>query len=162
MAVDLSQYTISPKTIGRILLATILCVFLPYKLAHDYDFKSLYTIVQPIHLICREAPVHPDWSDAAAGADKDLLADRKLVQQYIDVTRCLREAESAEASDSPDTHGIVIVSGGVAMLSNSLAVITVLRETLHSVLPIQVVYFGKEEYDEELVAQLQVLLGVTL
>ena len=127
---------------------------LPYKIARDSEVLELTE--QPVYLSCSGAPIRSrgsSWLPGNAGAVRDLRADQKLVQQYSN--RCIKEAE-VDIKDTRHTVGIAIPAGGVSLLSNTLAVVTVLRHTLRSVLPVEVIYNGAEEYDEELVTQLEV------
>jgi hypothetical protein len=49
-------------------------------------------------------------------------------------------------------HGVLIVAGGRAMLLSAAVNIMVMRTHLKSQLPIEVVYYGAKEYDDQAVA----------
>lgn len=138
------------------LAAVSVCFFLPFKLSRDS--QVLETVDQPAHLTCSGAPVRKSssWLPGNAGALKDLHADEKTVKSYI--RKCVLSAhvDQKEAASSGTTIGIAIPAGGKWLLSNTLTVCTVLRNTLRSALPIEVVYNGPEEHDELLVGQLEV------
>ena len=143
---------------------TLFLVFLPFKLARGPGYIGISTIEEPVYMSCTKAPVHPsiaDWPARAASGNKDLLGDQILVRQYVH--HCLQDGTYTNSKNGKtETVGIAIVSGGAALLSSTLTVVTILRESLHSVLPVEVIYKGKEEYDEKLIAQLQVRSGEIL
>ena len=146
-----SQTSRSPRVIACALIATSLCVFVPYKLARDSEV--LEETEQPTYLTCAGAPVRKSggsWWPGKTGAYKDLRSDEKLVRQYV--AKCITQ----EQTENKGTLGIAIPAGGVELLSNSLAAVTTLRNTLGSTLPIEVIYNGPEEYDKSLISQLEV------
>lgn len=141
----------SPRIIACALLSTSLLVFLPYKLARDS--KTLELTEQPTYRTCPGAPVRTSggsWWPGKRGALKDLRSDERLVQQYVD--KCIAE----QRTDNTGGSGIAIPAGGIELLSNALVTVTTLRQSLRSILPIEVIYNGLEEYDEKLVSQLEV------
>ena len=146
----------SPRTIACALIAVSVCFFVPFKLSRDSEV--LESVEQPAHLTCSGAPVRKStsWLPGKSGALTDLHTDEKTVKHYIDKCVLPSRFEEEEVKGSGATVGIAIPAGGTWLLSNTLAVATVLRETLKSTLPIEVVYNGPEEYDELLVSQLQV------
>ena len=151
VAMRVGQTSRSPRVIACALIATSLCVFVPYKLARDSEI--LETTEQPTYLTCAGAPVRKSggsWWPGKTGAYRDLRSDEKLLRQYVE--RCITQQQLEDKG----TSGIVIPAGGVNLLSSSLAAVTTLRNTLRSVLPIEVIYNGSEEYDEELIMQLEV------
>ena len=146
----------SPRTVACALIAVFVCFFVPFKLSRDSEV--LDSVEQPAHLTCSGAPVRKttSWLPGKAGALTDLHTDEKTVKHYID--KCVLPSRIAEeeVTGSGAKVGIAIPAGGNWLLSNTLAVCTVLRKTLKSALPVEVVYNGPEEYDELLVSQLEV------
>lgn len=146
----------SPRTIACALIAASVCFLIPFKLSHDSEV--LDSVEQPAHLTCSGAPVRKSasWLPGKAGALKDLHTDEKTVQQYIRkcITRPQEEGKVVPTTGS--SAGVAIPSGGKWLLSNTLAAVTVLRKTLRSKLPVEVIYNGQEEYDEALCNQLEV------
>ena len=146
----------SPRIVVCALAGVFVCLFLPLKLSRDSHV--LETVDQPAHLTCSGAPVRKSssWLPGNAGALKDLHADEETVKSYI--RKCVLPAhnDQKEVASSGTTIGIAIPAGGKWLLSNTLTVCTVLRKTLRSALPVEVVYNGPEEHDERLVGQLKV------
>ncbi|DBA84574.1 TPA: hypothetical protein ACH3X2_006154 [Trebouxia sp. C0005] len=151
----------SPRTVACALIAVSVCFFVPFKLSRDSEV--LDSVEQPAHLTCSGAPVRKttSWLPGKAGALTDLHTDEKTVKHYIE--KCVLPSRIAEeeVTGSGAKVGIAIPAGGKWLLSNTLAVCTVLRKTLKSALPVEVVYNGPEEYDELLVSQLEALPNVT-
>ena len=150
------RYTTAVQLLGCVLSAALLFMLLPCKQARESGYNVTNT---PTYLTCMQPPVHSSKVEGrprqAADVYEQMFADQKLVQQYIQ--RCLKDAKIVHRqNDTRGNAGIAIVSGGVAMLSNTLAVVTILRESLHSALPVEVIYKGQDEYDQALVNQLQV------
>ena len=146
----------SPRTIACVLIAASVCFLIPFKLSHDSEV--LDSVEQPAHLTCSGAPVRKStsWLPGNAGALKDLRADEKTVKHYIQ--KCILPSRNSEKTveTTGATIGIAIPAGGKWLLCNTLAMVTVLRRTLKSTLPVEVVYNGQDEYDQMLVGQLQV------
>lgn len=141
------------------LIGTAVCFLVPFKLSRDSS--GLVAAEQPAHLTCSGAPVRKasSWLPGKPGALRSLRADEKTVARYI--KKCIADLATGgeDANASRAKVGIVIPAGGKAMLSSTLAVATLLRETLNSSLPLEVVYNGPEEHDAPLVSQLQVGVG---
>ncbi len=152
----------SPRTVACALIAVFVCFFVPFKLSRDSEV--LDSVEQPAHLTCSGAPVRKttSWLPGKAGALTDLHTDEKTVKHYID--KCVLPSRIAEeeVTGSGAKVGIAIPAGGKWLLSNTLAVCTVLRKTLKSALLVEVVYNGPEEYDELLVSQLEVSWSFTI
>ena len=146
----------SPRIVICIVLAASVCFFIPFKLSRDS--QVLETVDQPAHLTCSGAPARKSasWIPGNAGALKDLRADEKIVRSYIKKCVLPGRPEKDEVTSTGITTGIAIPAGGKWLLSNTLAVCTVLRNSLRSSLPVEVVYNGPEEYDDLLTGQLQV------
>lgn len=138
------------------LIGTAVCFLVPFKLSRDSS--GLVAVDQPAHLTCSGAPVRKasSWLPGKPGALRSLHADEKTVARYV--KKCIADLATGgkDAKASRATVGIVIPAGGKAMLSSTLAVATLLRETLKSSLPLEVVYNGPEEHDAPLISQLQV------
>ncbi|KAL3136081.1 hypothetical protein ABBQ32_007105 [Trebouxia sp. C0010 RCD-2024] len=143
------------------LIGTAVCFLVPFKLSRDSS--GLVAVDQPAHLTCSGAPVRKasSWLPGKPGALRSLHADEKTVARYV--KKCIADLATGgkDAKASRATVGIVIPAGGKAMLSSTLAVATLLRETLKSSLPLEVVYNGPEEHDAPLISQLQALQNVT-
>ena len=146
----------SPRLVVCALVATGICFFVPFRLSRDS--QGLVAVEQPAHLTCSGAPVRKtsSWLPGNAGALSNLRADEDTVQSYIQ--KCVQPA-TMEDEEARTKVGIVIPAGGMALLSSALAVTTILRKTLMSALPVEVVYNGQEEYDGPLVNQLHVGTG---
>ncbi len=146
----------SPRVVACALIAASVCFFVPFKLSRDS--QVLDSIEQPAHLTCSGAPVRKttSWLPGKIGVLSDLHTDEKTVQHYISKCILPSHTDEDEVKGSGAKVGIAIPAGGKWLLSNTLAVATVLRKTLKSTLPIEVVYNGAEEYDELLVSQLEV------
>ena len=149
----------SPRNIACAFIAAAVVFFVPFKLSRDS--QVLDSVEQPAHLTCSGAPVRKSssWLPGKSGALSDLHADEKTVERYISKCVLPSRIDEKEVAGSGANVGIVIPAGGKWLLSNTLAVATVLRNTLKSSLPIEVVYNGVEEYDEVLVGQLEVHFG---
>lgn len=147
--------TRSPRLVVCALVAAAICFFVPFKLSRDS--QGLVAVEQPAHLTCAGAPVRKStsWLPGSAGASSNLRADEKTVQSYI--KKCI--LPSATEEEARAKVGIVIPAGGKALLSSTLAVTTILRKTLMSALPVEVVYNGQEEYDAPLINQLHVSIS---
>lgn len=146
----------SPRLVACALIGTAVCFLVPFKLSHDSP--GLVAVEQPAHLTCSGAPVRQatSWLPGKAGALSNLRADEKTVKSYIQNCVVNSATGGEDAKDSRASVGIVIPAGGKALLSSTLAITTVLRKTLMSSLPVEVVYNGQEEHDAPLVSQLQV------
>lgn len=143
----------SPRLVVCALVAAGICFFVPFRLSRDS--QGLVAVEQPAHLTCSGAPVRKtsSWLPGNAGALSNLRADEDTVQSYI--KNCILSAPKDDQEVTAKV-GIVIPAGGTALLSSALAVTTILRSTLMSSLPVEVVYNGQEEYDGGLVNQLHV------
>ena len=146
----------SPRLVACALVATVVCFLVPFKLSRDS--QVLDAVEQPAHLKCSGAPARKgsSWLPGTAGTLKDLRADEKTVKTYVEKCILSPPTREQEVISAATRAGIVIPAGGKWLLSNTLAVATVLRHALASTLPIEVVYNGQEEYDETLVTQLEV------
>lgn len=143
----------SPRLVVCALVAAAICFLVPFRLSRDS--QNLVAVEQPAHLTCSGAPVRKatSWLPGNAGALSTLRADEDTVQSYI--KKCILPASTVN-EEARTKVGIVIPAGGTALLSSTLAVTTILRKTLMSTLPVEVVYNGQEEYDGSLVNQLHV------
>ena len=146
----------SPRLVVCALVAAAICFFVPFRLSRDS--QGFVANEQPAHLTCSGAPVRKtsSWLPGSAGALSNLRADEDTVRSYI--KKCILPATTGH-EEARTKIGIVIPAGGTALLSSTLAVTTILRSTLMSALPVEVVYNGQEEYDGPLVNQLHV--GIT-
>ena len=143
----------SPRLVVCALVAAAICFFVPFRLSRDS--QGFVANEQPAHLTCSGAPVRKtsSWLPGSAGALSNLRADEDTVRSYI--KKCILPATTGH-EEARTKIGIVIPAGGTALLSSTLAVTTILRNTLMSALPVEVVYNGQEEYDGPLVDQLHV------
>jgi len=91
----------------------------------------------------------------------DQTAEMERAERLRALAGDLRAEPTIYPSRSFNGRGIVIVAGGALLFTNAYVLISVLRSTLGSALPIEVWYFGMEEISPAMAALL-VPLGVVL
>ena len=100
------------------------------------------------------APPVLDKKHTGAVADiKRMTADYAHISAFVQ--SCDFKAKQI-GSKTSKTRGIVIPSAGHTMFAHSWVVVTVLRETLGCTLPIEIIYNGQDELDQDLALRLQV------
>lgn len=149
-----------------LIVSLCFCVKSKFETTHDkHQSASLISAVtlRPANIICSEKlslrdslrkPRSGHGLGEQAEALSNLYANKKAVASYI--KNCVAPATLPASAGTKLTTGIVIPAGGKALLSSAIALLTVVRETLKSHLPVEVVYNGQEEYEALLVSQLHV------
>lgn len=113
------------------------------------------------------------WNDVSLpkldARHKGAVADiKRMTADYAHITAYVQSCEfqSRQLSNKTQkTRGIVIPSAGHTMFAHTWVVVTILREALGCTLPIEVIYNGKEEFDNNLALRLEVsqtLLALTM
>lgn len=104
------------------------------------------------------------WSDVQLPAlnpkHKGAVADiKRMTADYAHVSAFIQSCEFKSnqlSSNTKRTKGIAIPSAGHTMFAHTWVVVTILREALGCKLPIEVIYNGQDEYDEELALRMEV------
>lgn len=86
---------------------------------------------------------------------KRLTADYSHISDHV--KSCTFQSQKLSRHQG-SRRGIVIPSAGHTMFAHSWVVVTILRETLGCSLPVEVVYNGNEELDQDLALRLEVCL----
>ena len=105
------------------------------------------------HRVSIAPPVLDPRHSGAVADIKRMTTDYAHISDFVQ--SCHFRSPQLSRSTSK-TRGIVIPSAGHTMFAHTWVVVTILRETLGCTLPIEVIYNGNEELDEQLALRLQV------
>lgn len=77
------------------------------------------------------------------------------------VTSALMKMQQQFQDQPSNHHGILIVAGGRDMFANAAITLHILRHTLRSTLPVEIVHFGDQELPQDVLAVIRSYNGTT-
>jgi len=77
------------------------------------------------------------------------------------LTSALMKMQQQFQDQPSNHHGILIVAGGRDMFANAAITLHILRHTLRSTLPVEIVHFGDQELPQDVLAVIRSYNGTT-